>query len=78
MAIQVTIGTSNKIKHRDLGRLGADRALTIELEATATTTADEIQRQIQHHYETVTQAVLHQLKALNTRTVETTPTTTAT
>jgi len=73
MAITATIGTSKKVSTGDYGSLGATCEITVELEATPATSADEIQFQIQHYYLIVTEAVHHQLKQLNTKPPEPKP-----
>jgi len=70
MAIQLTIGTSKKVKCGDFGSVGADCSITVELEATTATTAEEIQLQIAHHYRTITDAIYRQLQALEARPLE--------
>jgi len=68
--IQITIGTSKKIKCGDFGSVGAECSLTVELETTTATTGEEIQLQISHHYQTITDAIYRQLATLEARPLE--------
>jgi hypothetical protein len=65
MAITLTISTNRQIRTSDGGSIGATAGITLELLTPATATDAELQREIRHHYETITGAVRDQLAALN-------------
>jgi hypothetical protein len=73
MAITITISTNRQIKTADGGSIGATAGMTVELVTPASATDAEIQREIRHHYETVTGAMTDQLRELAARRADTSP-----
>jgi len=67
MAITITISTNRQIKTTDGGSIGATAGLTVELVTPASAPDAEIQREIRHHYETITGAMTDQLRELAAR-----------
>ncbi len=66
MAITITISTNRQIKTTDGGSIGATAGMTVELVTPVTASDAEIQREIRHHYETITGAMNDQLRHLAT------------
>lgn len=64
MSITITISTNRQIKTSDGGSIGATAGMTVELVTPASATDAELQREIRHHYETVTGAMTDQLRHL--------------
>jgi len=71
--IQLTISTGKTIKHGDFGSIRADAGISVELVTPPTASDAELQREIRHHYETITGAVFAQLKDLQTRQLDSPP-----
>ncbi len=73
MAITITISTNRQIKTTDGGSIGATAGMTVELVTPASATDAEIQREIRHHYETITGAMTDQLRHLAAQRTTPTP-----
>jgi len=62
--ITLNISTNRQIRTNDGGSIGATAGITVEMVTPATATDAEIQREIRHHYETITGAIRDQLASL--------------
>jgi len=73
MVIQLTISTAKTVKHGEFGSIRAEAGISVELVTPATASDTEIQREIRHHYETITGAVFAQLRDLQGRQLDSPP-----